>query len=149
MLFLLTMTQKRMRGSTMVPAMVSLSYPLRCEVLLRVVNEIKNMVLFTRLMSCLPEMLCLEKGTRRGALAEPRGVLLRVVQVEVVVVVVIVVVQLSSGRVPMEVNRWIAVRRQVLASRRCLHGRYPREGAIGGCGRVLLLLPGAEGPRKL
>jgi len=129
--------------------MVSLSYPLPREALVGVVNEIKNMVLFARLMSCLPEMLCLEKGPRRGALAEPRGVLLRVVQVEVVVVVVIVVVQMLSGMVPMEVLHWIAFRRQVLANLRCLHGRYPREGAIDGCGRLLPLLRRAEGPRKL
>jgi hypothetical protein len=49
-----------------------------------------------------------------------------------------------------EVIRWMAGRKLVLGRRRCLHGRYPRVGAIGGCGQVLLLLlPGAEGLRML
>jgi len=84
--------------------------PLPREALGAVFIEIQHMLDFRRVISCLPEMLCLEKGSRRGVHAEPRGVLVRVVQAEDVEVVVVVVVVLrpSPGRVIVEVRRWMA-----------------------------------------
>ncbi len=134
-MFLWTLTQKRRKV-----------LPLPREALGAVFIEIQHMLDFRRVMSCLPEMLCLEKGSRRGVHAEPRELLLRVVQAEdVEVVVVVFVLRLSQGRLMVEVLPWMLRRKLALGRCRRLHGRYPRAGAIASCAQVLLFLREALG----
>ena len=103
--------------------------------------EIQNMLEFGRLMLCFPEMLCLEKWSRRGVHAEPREVLLRVVQAgDVEVFLVVGVLRLSLRMALVELLRWMADGKLVLGSRRRLRCRRRRVGAICSCGQVLLLL---------